>query len=56
MLYLFIMFNFYIFILCSKKYKIKHFEIMFSRDQKQNKKICKDENITFYFVGTKIKI
>ena len=26
------------------------------KDQKQNKKICVDENIQFNFLGTKIKI
>jgi len=26
------------------------------KDQKQNKKIYEDENIQFYFIGTKIKI
>ena len=26
------------------------------KDEKQNKKICEDENIQFNFLGTKIKI
>jgi len=34
----------------------KHVKILFIRDQKQNKKICEDENIQFNFLGTKIKI
>ena len=34
----------------------KHVNILFIRDQKQNKKICEDENIQFNFLGTKIKI
>jgi len=29
---------------------------LFIKDQKQNKKICDDENIQFNFIGTKIKI
>jgi len=34
----------------------KHVEIIFIRDQKQNKKFCEDESIRFKFSGTKIKI
>jgi len=34
----------------------KHVKIIFNRDQKQNKFFCKDENIQFNFLGTKIKI
>ena len=29
---------------------------MIIKDEKQNKKICEDENIQFNFLGTKIKI
>jgi len=29
---------------------------MVIKDEKQNKKICADENIQFNFLGTKIKI
>ena len=34
----------------------KHVKIISIGDQKQNKKICEDENIQFNFLGTKIKI
>ena len=27
----------------------KHVKIIFIRDQKQNRKICEDENVSFYF-------
>ena len=30
--------------------------IMFKKFQKQNEIFCEDENIPFYFLGTKIKI
>ena len=34
----------------------EHVNIIFFREQKQNKKICEDENISLYFIKTKIKI
>ena len=34
----------------------KHVKIIPIKNQKQNKKICEDENIQFNFIGTKIKI
>jgi len=34
----------------------EHIKIIFVRDQKQNKKICENENNSFYFIRTKIKI
>ena len=34
----------------------KHVKIRSIKDQKQNKKLCEDENIQFNFIGTKIKI
>jgi hypothetical protein len=46
----FIMFNFCMIILCSKKVKI-----IFVRDQKQNKKICEDEIIRYFFFLLKKK-
>ena len=33
----------------------KHVKIMSIRDQKQKKLFCGDENISFYFLGTKTK-
>jgi len=51
----FIIFDIYIFILCSKKCQ-KHVKIISIKDQKQNKFFCEDENIPFNFIGTKIKI
>jgi len=55
---------YYICLLCSttlysyyvKKKCRKHVKIISIGDQKQNKKICEDENIQFNFLGTKIKI
>jgi len=34
----------------------KYVKITSIKDEKQNKKICEDENIKFNFIGTKIKI
>jgi len=51
----FIIFDIYIFILCSKNVK-KHVKIISIKDQKQNNFFCEDENIQFNFIGTKIKI
>ena len=34
----------------------KHVEIISIKDQRHNKKLCEDENISFYFLGIKIKI
>ena len=34
----------------------KYVKIISIKDEKQNKKICEDENIQFNFIGTKIKI
>ena len=47
----FIIFDIYIFILCSKNVKI-----ISIKDEKQNKFFCEDENIQFNFIETKIKI
>jgi len=51
----FIIFDIYIFILCSKKCH-KHVKIISITDQKQNEFFCEDENVQFSFIGTKIKI
>ena len=34
----------------------KYVKIISIKDEKQNKFFCKDENIQFNFIGTKIKI
>jgi len=50
----------YVHLLCStfiySYYVQKHVKIISIREQNQNKKILEDENISFYFLGTKIKI
>jgi len=51
----FIIFDIYIFILCSKKCQ-KHVKIISIKDKKQNNFFYDDENIQFNFTGTKIKI
>jgi len=55
MLCAFIIFDIYIFILCTKNVKnmLKLYPL---RTKQQNKIFCEDENIQFNFIETKIKI